>query len=132
MEDLDPVLPPLQADEFYLERLIYNLLINAIHWTPQGGTVKIKTAFLKEGENNRIVLEVADSGPGIPPEQKINLFKQFCSATEKGDFSGTHSGLGLHIAQTIVQAHGGTLQEVGKPGEGARFVCTFFINENGA
>ncbi len=82
-ENLDPALPALQADEFYLERLIYNLLINAIHWTPQGGTVKIKTGFLKEEEHNRITLEVADSGPGIPPEQKPDLFKQFCSLTRK-------------------------------------------------
>jgi signal transduction histidine kinase len=132
LEDLDLSLPALQADEFYLERLIYNLLINAIHWTPQGGTVKIKTGLLKEGEHNRITLEVADSGPGIPPEQKADLFKQFCSAAEKGDLTGTHSGLGLHIAQTIVQAHGGTLQEEGKPGEGAHFVCTFPLAEKGA
>ena len=132
LEELDPALPALQADEFYLERLINNLLINAIHWTPQGGTVKIKTGFLREGEHNRITLEVADSGPGILPEQRPILFKQFISAPEKGDLTGTHSGLGLHIAQTIVQAHGGTLQEEGKPGEGARFVCSFPIAEKGA
>ena len=131
-ENLDPALPALQADEFYLERLIYNLLINAIHWTPQGGTVKIKTGFLKKEEHNRITLEVADSGPGIPPEQKPDLFKQFCSLTQKGDLTGTHSGLGLYIAQTIVQAHGGTLQEDGKPGEGAHFVCIFPMAEKGA
>jgi signal transduction histidine kinase len=132
LEDLDPALPALQADEFYLERLIYNLLINAIHWTPQGGTVKIKTGLLREGEHNRITLEVTDSGQGIPPEQKPHLFKQYNSTPAKGDLTGTHSGLGLYITQTIVQAHGGTLEEEGKPGEGAHFVCTFPIGEKGA
>jgi len=131
LEDLDQSLPALQADEFYLERLIYNLLINAIHWTPTGGRVKIKTGIRQEEEKSRIYMEIADSGPGIPPEQRPYLFKKFNSQPEKGDLTGTHSGLGLYISQTIVQAHGGTLQEEGKLGEGARFVCIFPMPEKG-
>jgi two-component system, OmpR family, sensor histidine kinase BaeS len=132
LEDLAQGLPALQADEFYLERLIYNLLINAIHWTPQEGCITIKTELRQEGASRTITLEVADNGPGISWEQKPNLFKKYISRPEKGDFSGTHSGLGLHISQSIIQALGGTLQEVGKPGEGARFICTFIKTENGA
>lgn len=131
LENLAQDLPALQADEFYLERLIYNLLINAIHWTPQGGGITIKTALQQEGENRTITLEVADNGPGISPEQKPDLFKKFISRPEKGDLTGTHSGLGLHISQSIVQNMGGILQEAGKPGEGARFICTFPIMEKG-
>ncbi len=125
LEDLGQGLPALQSDEFYLERLIYNLLINAIHWTPEGGWVRIKTGLQGEGENSRITMEVSDNGPGIPPEQKSNLFRKFTSQPEKGDLTGTHSGLGLHISQSIARAHGGDLQEDGRPGEGARFVCSF-------
>ncbi len=125
LEDLGQGLPALQSDEFYLERLIYNLLINAIHWTPEGGWVRIKTGLQGEGENSRITMEVSDNGPGIPPEQKSNLFRKFTSQPEKGDLTGTHSGLGLHISQSIALAHGGDLQEDGRPGEGARFVCSF-------
>jgi signal transduction histidine kinase len=125
LEDLSQSLPSLQADEFYVERLIYNLLINAIHWTPDGGWVRIKTGIQESGEDNRITLEVTDSGPGIPPEQKGHLFRKFTSQPEKGDLTGTHSGLGLHISQSIVQAHGGDLREDGRPGEGAHFVCSF-------
>ncbi|MBA4394022.1 MAG: hypothetical protein C0407_10760 [Desulfobacca sp.] len=128
VEDLGPGLPVLQADEFYLERLIYNLLSNAIHWTPIGGWVRIKTGLQGEGENSRIILEVADSGPGISPEQKGTLFRKFVSPPKKGDLTGTHSGLGLHISQSIVLAHGGDLQEKGKPEEGACFVCMFPIS----
>jgi signal transduction histidine kinase len=120
-------LPTLEGDEFYLERLIYNLLINAIHWSPVGGWVKVVTGLREENGNQRIYLEVIDSGPGIPPEQKVNLFKKFISQPEKGDLNGTHSGLGLYICHNIVQAHGGFLQENGKPGEGARFLCFFPI-----
>ncbi len=125
IEDLGQGLPALQSDEFYLERLIYNLLINAIHWTPEGGWVRIKTGLQGEGENSRITMEVTDNGPGIPPEQKSILFRKFTSQPEKGDLTGTHSGLGLHISQSIARAHGGDLQEDGRPGEGARFVCSF-------
>jgi signal transduction histidine kinase len=123
VEDLSPNLPSLQADEFYLERLIYNLLINAIHWTPQEGQINLRTSSLKE--NRGIILEISDNGPGISPEQKANLFNKFVSSPEKGDFNGTHSGLGLYISQSIIEALGGTIQEVGNLGEGARFICTF-------
>ncbi len=125
LEKLAQDLPPLPADEFYLERLIYNLLINAIHWTPREGCITIKTNLQLEDKKRTISLEVADNGPGIFPEQKPNLFKIFISPPEKGDLNGAHSGLGLHICQSIVQAHGGTLQEEGKTGEGARFICAF-------
>jgi len=130
LEDLSQGLPALPADEFYLERLIYNLLINAIHWTPDGGWVRIKTGLQERRENCRITLEIIDSGPGIPLEQKGHLFRRFTSRPEKGDLTGTHSGLGLHISQSIVQAHGGDLQEDGRPGEGAHFVCSFPMSPN--
>ncbi len=132
LEDLAQDLPALQADEFYLERLIYNLLINAIHWTPREGCITIKTEFRQEEGKRTITLEVADSGPGISPELKSGLFEKFISQPEKGDLTGTHSGLGLHISQSIIQAHGGTLREEGKSGEGARFICIFPINESDA
>jgi signal transduction histidine kinase len=125
LEDLAQGLPTLEGDEFYLERLIYNLLINAIHWSPVGGLVKLVTGLLEENGKPRIYLKVMDTGPGIPSEQKDTLFKKFISQPEKGDLNGTHSGLGLFICQNIVQAHGGVLQENGKPGEGARFVSSF-------
>ena len=125
LEDLGQALPALRADEFYLERLIYNLLINAIHWAPQGGWVKTKTGFIDEGGEGSITLEVTDNGPGISPEQRPSLFRKFISHPEKGDLNGTHSGMGLFICHTIIQAHGGELREEGRPGEGARFVCTF-------
>jgi signal transduction histidine kinase len=131
-EKLAQNLPPLPADEFYLERLIYNLLINAIHWTPQEGCITIKTGFRQEEGKGTICLEVTDSGPGISLEQKSDLFKKYISRPEKGDLIGTHSGLGLHISQSIIQAHGGSLREEGIPGEGARFICIFPINESGA
>lgn len=125
LEDLAQGLPTLDADEFYLERLVYNLLINAIHWTPSGGWVRLKTGLRSDEGRPRVFMEISDSGPGISPEQKETLFNKFISHPEKGDLNGTHSGLGLYIGQIIVRAHGGTLSEEGTVGEGARFICSF-------
>ena len=69
-------------------------------------------------------LEVADNGPGIDPEQKLLLFQKFSLGREKGKAVAAHSGLGLYIAQTIAQAHGGNIAEAGREGEGARFLLT--------
>jgi signal transduction histidine kinase len=125
LEDLAQGLPTLDADEFYLERLVYNLLINAIHWTPSGGWVRLKTGLRSDEGRPRVFMEISDSGPGISPEQKETLFNKFISHPEKGDLNGIHSGLGLYIGQIIVRAHGGTLSEEGTVGEGARFICSF-------
>ncbi len=117
---------PCRADEFYLERLIYNLLINAIHWTPRGGWINIKTgSSAGRRKKDESTLEVADNGPGISPEQKPDLFKKFISHPEKGDLTGTHSGLGLHISQTIIQAHGGDAAGRGKT-RGRGTICLYF------
>ncbi|MEW6184334.1 MAG: ATP-binding protein [Thermodesulfobacteriota bacterium] len=129
-EDLDQTLPVLEADEFYLERLIYNLLANALHWTPPQGWIEVKTGRENQREARGIILEITDSGPGISPQQRPFLFDKYIFNQEKGDLNGTHSGLGLHICRTIVQAHGGTIEETGRPGEGARFRCFFPLDKS--
>ncbi|MBI5585319.1 MAG: HAMP domain-containing protein [Deltaproteobacteria bacterium] len=124
LEDLAPDLPPVRGDEFYLERLLYNLLINALHWAPRGGWVKITTRVRQRETAGRVVLEVTDNGPGISPEQKPFLFQQFGLSREKGKAVAAHSGLGLYIAQIIAKAHGGLIEEQGREGEGARFLLS--------
>jgi two-component system sensor histidine kinase BaeS len=124
LEDLAPDLPPVAGDEFYLERLLYNLLINALHWAPRGGWIKMTTRMVSGTGKNWATLEVADNGPGIDPEQKPLLFQKFSLGREKGQAVVAHSGLGLYIAQTIARAHGGKIAEEGEKGEGARFLLT--------
>jgi len=123
-EDLAPDLPAIRGDEFYLERLLYNLLINALHWVPRGGWIKMTTRLRTEGDGRWATLEVADNGPGIPGEQKPLLFQKFSLGREKGKAVAAHSGLGLYIARIIAQAHGGVIEELGREGEGARFLLT--------
>jgi two-component system sensor histidine kinase FlrB len=83
-------------------------------------TTRLRTA----GDGRWATLEVADNGPGIPGEQKPLLFQKFSLGREKGKAVAAHSGLGLYIARIIAQAHGGVIEELGREGEGARFLLT--------
>jgi two-component system, OmpR family, sensor histidine kinase BaeS len=123
LEDYDFSLPEIPADEFFLERLVHNLLINALHWAPRGGWVRIRTGRTDRDQVAGVFLEVSDNGPGVSPEQKRGLFQKFNIPREKGRSAAAHSGLGLYIAQIIARAHGGMIEEHGDPEEGARFVC---------
>jgi signal transduction histidine kinase len=113
---LTEVLPPLQADGSSLQRVLINLLNNAVDALEAGGTVTVTTreAGPPEIPQPSIVLEVTDTGPGIAPEILPKMFSLF--ATTKSPEKG--SGLGLAISQEIVQAHGGIITITSRRGEG--------------
>ncbi len=94
-------LPILDVDPVRLREVLANLVANAIRHTPAGGTVTIRG----EVAGDRLVVRVADTGPGIDPAVLPNVFDRFV----KGAGSGG-SGLGLAIARSLVAAHGGTLE----------------------
>jgi two-component system, OmpR family, sensor kinase len=98
---------PMRGDEALLRRLLLNLLDNAIKYTPAGGSVTVTA----RAENGSYVVEVEDTGGGVPLESKSRVFDRFYRAQrarELGDPS-SGAGLGLAIAKWIVQAHAGTL-----------------------
>jgi signal transduction histidine kinase len=101
-----------------LHRLVLNLLQNAISHTPDGTLIDV-TVSVKDGE---AVLEVADDGPGIPPELRARIFERFVRGA--GDARRGGSGLGLAIVQAVAQSHLGTVELAGEDGRllGTRFV----------
>ena len=99
---LSPEEPIVLADHFQMEQLFLNLILNAIQAMPNGGTLSIRTAVLE----GFMVAEVADDGVGIPPEIQKKIFDPFFTTREVGE--GT--GLGLAVSDTIVRAHGGSLE----------------------
>jgi PAS domain S-box-containing protein len=113
---LSESLPLLDADGASLQRLMINLLNNAIDAMPAGGTVTVTTRLTVPPESPRrgIVVEVADTGTGIPAELLPKVFNLF--VTTKSEARGT--GLGLAICQEIVRSHGGTIQLSSQVGEG--------------
>ncbi len=93
------------GDAARLERVLENLLDNAISFSPPGGSVAIQLARL----DDRVELAVIDEGPGIPQEAREKVFERFHSLRPSEEDFGSHSGLGLAIARTIAEAHDGTL-----------------------
>ena len=114
---LPPDLPLLQGDAVLLERVLVNLLENAAKYTPPGTPVTLSAR--REGE--RIAIEVADNGPGLPPGDSEALFDKFTRGDKESATPGV--GLGLAICRAIVQAHGGRISAANRapPGHGAVF-----------
>lgn len=108
---------PVTGDADHLEDVFCNLLDNAIKNTPEQGEIQVSARNIA---NKTVEIAIADSGPGIPPEQLPYVFKRFQQPA--GLRSG--SGLGLAIAREIVTAHNGKIEAFSNPGEGARFVVT--------
>ena len=104
-----------------LERVIENLLDNAVSFSPKDAPIEV--ALDNDGEN--VVLTVSDSGPGIPEDAREKIFQRFHSVRPEAEDFGNHSGLGLAIARTIAEAHDGSLTAVtradGKQGACLRF-----------
>ncbi len=106
----------VRGDPARLAQVLRNLIDNALSFSPPGGTVRV-TAQRAAGT---VVLQVADDGPGVPPENRSDVFKRFYSQRPEGEDFGRHSGLGLSIASAIVDAHGGSIR-VADASAGAAF-----------
>jgi signal transduction histidine kinase len=108
-------LPTIRADRERLRQVLANLVENAVKYSPSGGTVDLTMTAL----NGRVVVEVRDQGSGIAAEDQSLIFEKFGRARSGKTLPGT--GLGLFIARSITEAHGGTLEVRSAPGEGATF-----------
>jgi signal transduction histidine kinase len=112
--DVEPV-PLVMADEPQIERVLANLIGNAIKYTPKGGRITVSTAV----EHDRVALVFRDTGRGIPADELPHLFEKYRRVREAKRTEGT--GLGLFIAKTIVSAHGGDIRVESTPGKGSTF-----------
>jgi len=106
-----------------LAQVLINLLINAVKFTPEGGTVGLSVKRMP-GCDNFLHIEVFDTGIGIPPEHQSRVFGAFeqAEADTPHRFGGT--GLGLAISKRIVEMMGGTIWVESEPGKGSRFMFT--------
>jgi signal transduction histidine kinase len=105
-------LPSIEADEQLLRQTLFNLILNAIQAVDRGGEIRISAA---KRAGNEAMLEIADNGPGVPPENRGNIFKPYFTTNAKG------TGLGLAVVHQIVLAHGWDIACFDNAPKGARF-----------
>lgn len=109
--------PPVRADRRRALQVFWNLIGNAVKFTPRGGRILVS---VRSG-NDGVCFSVSDTGPGIPPEDQERLFDPFWQAKFKARLG---TGLGLPISKGIVEAHGGEIRVESEVGRGATFVFT--------
>ena len=110
--------PPIPGNASQMQQLFHNLCLNAVEAMSQGGELTVRVADLREAGGNYLLIEISDTGPGIPSELFDKIFNPFVTSKARG------SGLGLAICSSIADAHRATLRvrnHTGRPG------CTFSV-----
>jgi len=115
---VDPAAPPVHADPARLERMLTNLLTNALKYSPAAAPVALTATPHPRGA----CISVADRGNGIPPADRPFLFQRFFRV--KSERKGQGVGLGLYITKLLVEAHGGQIWADSEPGQGSTFCFT--------
>ncbi|MBI2998452.1 MAG: hybrid sensor histidine kinase/response regulator [Deltaproteobacteria bacterium] len=116
---LDDRVPDILGDEAQIGRVLWNLVDNAVKFTPSGGKISVTSGT----DRDEVLVEVKDTGIGIPQEELPHLFSEFGRLRGSRRIEGT--GLGLFIVKTIVEAHGGKVSATSKEGEGTTFTLRF-------
>ncbi len=114
-------LPPVMAHRQYLEQVLLNLLTNACKFTPEGGKITVSAS----PDNNSLIIEVSDTGIGIPAEGQELIFQPYYQVN-----GGKGSGLGLAITKSLVELHGGKIWLKSVVGQGSTFFFSLPLANN--
>jgi signal transduction histidine kinase len=112
----DPEVDPVNGDERRIKQVIFNLLSNAVKFTPAGGEVDVSATRV----NGEVRVSVADTGPGIAPEDRDRIFEEF-QQSEAGVGHRDGTGLGLALSKRFVELHGGRIWLESDLGQGSTF-----------
>ncbi len=123
--EMSPGMPLVQADSDRITQVLLNLLDNARHHTPEGGTITIGA----EPENQHLTVWISDTGTGIDPADLPNIFERFYRVDRARTTTTGGSGLGLAIVKAIISAHGGTIRAESQPGQGTRILFTLPLHQ---
>jgi len=119
IKKLEPNLPHIKIDTSKIKQVIWNLMINSAEAMPEGGKITLAARFSEDKKN--IVIEITDTGKGIPQENINKLFDPFFTTKESG------SGLGLAVSYGIIQQHQGHIKASSRVGQGTTFTVTLPI-----
>jgi signal transduction histidine kinase/CHASE3 domain sensor protein len=125
--DVADSIPRVDADSGQLRQVIYNLMFNALDVLPNGGTIHVRVASeaATDGRPSMVLVNVEDSGPGLPPGLESQIFDPFVSTKDAG------LGLGLSISRRIVETHGGSIEARNGPAGGSSFTVRIPVSYRG-
>ena len=115
--DIAGRLPRVVGNPDYVERAVSNLIDNAIKYTPEKGRIAVTVGLAGNG----LVIEVADNGIGIPPQDLSRIFERFYRVDRSRSREMGGTGLGLSIVKHVAQVHGGSIDVTSTPGQGSKF-----------
>jgi two-component system sensor histidine kinase VicK len=124
--DVPDGLPPLLTDRRYLERVLSNLMENAVNYTPEGGRVGVKVEVISGGSGSCMSITVYDTGTGIPESELERVFEMYYRSTDAGVTKG--SGLGLAIVKSVTEAMNGHVRLKSVTGSGSAFTVVLPVS----
>jgi PAS domain S-box-containing protein len=123
--DLPKRLPLVEADQLRLERILFNLLENAVKYSPGGGDIRL---FARR-QGHELIVGVRDNGVGISPEDRVKLFQPFQRLGDPRDNRTKGAGLGLLVCRRLVEAHGGRIWVESEVNRGTTFYFTLPVRQ---
>jgi len=121
--NVDPSLGEFVADERRVVQVLYNLLANAVGFSPPDGVISVTAAR----KDHHVTFSVTDSGPGIAPDLKDKVFDWFATHANGSKHRG--AGLGLSLVRSFVELHGGKVRVESAPGQGTTVSCDFPLDQ---
>lgn len=115
---------PLDADK--VDKVVFNVLSNAFKFTPQGGKISLSVSV----EGKMMAIRVADSGPGIPPENRDSVFNRFFQVKDASPASAPGTGIGLHLARKMTGLHHGSITIEDSSSQGSVFLILLPISQS--
>ncbi|GAB2555291.1 hybrid sensor histidine kinase/response regulator transcription factor [Spirosoma areae] len=115
-------------DPDIVEKVLYNLIANALKFTPNGGSITVRCQILQDAGSPELLLDVDDSGMGISPEHTAHIFERFYQVNGQNRAKKAGTGIGLALTRELVELHRGQIRVESQPGIGSVFVVTLPIH----
>ena len=116
LDSFDP--NPITADKDMINQVVYNLVDNAVKFTPEGGYIDVSS----KSDAEKIIVKIRNSGRGIPSEETDKIFERFYKVDKSRSFDVKGAGMGLYLCKTIIELHGGQIAARSEFGEYAEFI----------
>ena len=126
--ETEPVACMAWFDPDIIEKVLYNLIANALKFTPEGGSVTVRCRILQPGDSPELLLEVDDTGIGIPAEHTTHIFERFYQVDGQSRAKKAGTGIGLALTRELVELHRGSIQVESQPGAGTVFIVTMPVH----